>query len=50
MSSESTQRGDLWVIAAPSGAGKTSLVAALLKQNSQFGAFRFPYHPQPETG
>jgi len=35
MSSSGTGRGSLFVIAAPSGAGKTSLVNALLKQDSR---------------
>ena len=33
MSSSDTHRGDLFIIAAPSGGGKTSLVNALLKQD-----------------
>ena len=32
MSTPSTRNGELWVIAAPSGAGKTSLVQALLQR------------------
>jgi len=35
MSSSSTRRGSLFIIAAPSGAGKTSLVNALLKKDQR---------------
>jgi guanylate kinase len=35
MSSSPTHRGSLFIIAAPSGAGKTSLVSALLKHDSR---------------
>lgn len=35
MSNAATARGSLYTISAPSGAGKTSLVAAMLEQDSQ---------------
>jgi guanylate kinase len=35
MSTAATRNGELWVIAAPSGAGKTSLVRALLGRDPQ---------------
>lgn len=35
--SEAVEKGTLYVISAPSGAGKTSLVAALLEQDSLLG-------------
>jgi guanylate kinase len=42
-------RGDLWVVSAPSGAGKTSLVRALLERDSRL-AFSISYttrRPRP---
>jgi len=33
MTSRVTRNGELWVIAAPSGAGKTSLVKALIERD-----------------
>lgn len=35
MSSEATQRGRLYIVAAPSGGGKTSLIRALLKRDTR---------------
>ena len=35
--SQSAEQGTLYVISAPSGAGKTSLVAAMLEQDSRLG-------------
>jgi len=40
-------RGRLWVIAAPSGAGKTSLVRALLERNPQL-RFSISYTTRPK--
>ena len=40
------RRGSLFVIAAPSGAGKTSLVKAVLERDPVAAGVDFPYHPQ----
>jgi guanylate kinase len=41
-----TSRGDLWVVSAPSGAGKTSLVRALLARDPRL-AFSISYTTRP---
>jgi guanylate kinase len=41
------QRGQLWVVAAPSGAGKTSLVRALLEQDPSL-RFSISYTTRPK--
>jgi hypothetical protein len=46
MSSESRRRGSLFVIAAPSGAGKTSLVRAILERDPSLRVSVLAYHPQ----
>ena len=47
MNSATTQRGHLFLITAPSGAGKTSLVKALLKQHPKL-KFSISYTTRPK--
>ena len=42
--------GTLFTVSAPSGAGKTSLVNALIKHDAGVAGIRVPYHPPQAAG
>ncbi len=42
--------GTLYIISAPSGAGKSSLVKALIDAKPEIQRFGFPHHPRDASG
>lgn len=46
----SATTGTLYIVSAPSGAGKTSLVKALVDAQPQVRVSVFPHHPRHASG